>query len=60
MTVKFTNIFRFKAHEYLPELGFLVLKYTIWQPWPAHDSNEMFTFAEKNQSTEEVDKMKTV
>jgi hypothetical protein len=32
MTLKYTNIFHFKALQNLPKLGFLVWKYTIWQP----------------------------
>jgi hypothetical protein len=32
MTLKYTNILHSKALQNLPRLGFLVLKYTIWQP----------------------------
>jgi hypothetical protein len=28
-----TNIFHFEAVQVVPKLGFLVCKYTIWQPW---------------------------
>jgi hypothetical protein len=31
-TIKYTNIFHSKALQNLPKLGFLVRKYTIWQP----------------------------
>jgi hypothetical protein len=30
---KYTNIFNCKTLHNLPKLGFLVWKYTIWQPW---------------------------
>jgi hypothetical protein len=30
---KFTQIFHCKTFQNLPKLGFLVRKYTIWQPW---------------------------
>jgi hypothetical protein len=30
---KYTNVFHHKAHQNLPKFGFLVWKYTIWQPW---------------------------
>jgi hypothetical protein len=33
MAIKCTNIFHRKTFQKLPKLGFLVLKYTIWQPW---------------------------
>jgi hypothetical protein len=33
MAIKYTNIVHFKALQNLPELGFLVWNYTIWQPW---------------------------
>jgi hypothetical protein len=33
MTIKYTNIFNSKALQNLPKLEFLVIKYTIWQPW---------------------------
>jgi hypothetical protein len=33
MTIKYTNIFPFKAIQNLPKLIFMVWKYTIWQPW---------------------------
>jgi hypothetical protein len=32
MTIKYTNIFHSKAIQNLPKFGFLVRKYTIWQP----------------------------
>jgi hypothetical protein len=32
MAVKYTNIFHCKTLQNLPKFGFLVLKYTIWQP----------------------------
>jgi hypothetical protein len=32
MDITYTNIFDFKALQNLPKLGFLVWKYTIWQP----------------------------
>jgi hypothetical protein len=30
----YTKLFRFKDFKNKPKLGFLVCKYTIWQPWP--------------------------
>jgi hypothetical protein len=33
MAIKCINIFQSKALKKLPKLGFLVGKYTIWQPW---------------------------
>jgi hypothetical protein len=33
MAKKYFNIFQSKALQNLPELGFLVWKQTIWQPW---------------------------
>jgi hypothetical protein len=32
MVIKYTNIFDSKALQNIPKLGFLVRKYTIWQP----------------------------
>jgi hypothetical protein len=32
MAIKYTNIFHSKTLQNLPKFGFLVLKYTIWQP----------------------------
>jgi hypothetical protein len=32
MPIKYTNIYHCKTLPNLPKLGFLVLKYTIWQP----------------------------
>jgi hypothetical protein len=32
MAIKYTNIFHFNKFQNLPKLGFLVRKYTIWQP----------------------------
>jgi hypothetical protein len=34
MVIKYINIFHCKTLQNLPQLGFLVLKHTIWQPWP--------------------------
>jgi hypothetical protein len=33
MVVKYTNIFNSNALQNIPNLRFLVLKHTIWQPW---------------------------
>jgi hypothetical protein len=33
MTINYTNVFHSKDLQHLPKLVFLVLKYTIWQPW---------------------------
>jgi hypothetical protein len=33
--LKRTNIFHWMTHQNLPKLGFLVWKYTIWQPCPS-------------------------
>jgi hypothetical protein len=33
MAIKYTNIFHYKTLPNLPKMGFLVWKYTIWQPW---------------------------
>jgi hypothetical protein len=33
MVIKYYNIFSSKALQILPNLGFLVRKETIWQPW---------------------------
>jgi hypothetical protein len=33
LAIKYTNIFHCKIFQNLPEFGFLVSKYTIWQPW---------------------------
>jgi hypothetical protein len=35
MAIKCVYIFQCKTHQNLPKLGFLVWKYTIWQPWIA-------------------------
>jgi hypothetical protein len=32
MVIEYTNLFHFQPLQNLPKLGFLVLKYTIWQP----------------------------
>jgi hypothetical protein len=37
MAIKYTNSVDFKALQNLPKLGFLVWKYTIWQPWTWDD-----------------------
>jgi hypothetical protein len=38
MAVKYSDLFHSKTLQNLPNFGFLVWKYTIWQPWcsPAH------------------------
>jgi hypothetical protein len=33
MVIKYTNIFHCKTLQILPNLGFFVWKYAIWQPW---------------------------
>jgi hypothetical protein len=33
MVIKFTNIFLCQTLQNVPKLGFLVSKFTIWQPW---------------------------
>jgi hypothetical protein len=33
IVIKYTNTFHSKALQNLPQLGFLVRKCTIWQPW---------------------------
>jgi hypothetical protein len=33
MDIEYTNLFHSKVLQNLPKLGFLVWKYTIWQPW---------------------------
>jgi hypothetical protein len=35
MLIKHTNIFNRNSLQNLPKLGFLIRKYTIWQPWKA-------------------------
>jgi hypothetical protein len=32
MSIKYTKIFHSEAFQNIPQLGFLVRKYTIWQP----------------------------
>jgi hypothetical protein len=32
MAIQYTNIFRCKTLQNLPSLGYLVLKYAMWQP----------------------------
>jgi hypothetical protein len=39
----YTNIFHFKAFQNWPKLGFLVCKYTIWQPWLSDAFNSRLT-----------------
>jgi hypothetical protein len=35
MAKKYTKVFHFKAFKNKPNLGILVCRYTIWQPWLA-------------------------
>jgi hypothetical protein len=39
MVRKYTNIFGSNAFQNLPNLGFSVGKYTIWQSWLAQKNN---------------------
>jgi hypothetical protein len=39
MAIKFTNIFNWKALKNLLKFGFLVCKYTIWQPCSQAESH---------------------
>jgi hypothetical protein len=32
MAIKYTNIFHSKTLQNIPKLGFLLCKYTLWQP----------------------------
>jgi hypothetical protein len=44
MAIKYIhNIFKSKAHQNLPKLGFWVAKQTIWQPWKAAAAAEKKT-----------------
>jgi hypothetical protein len=40
MAIKCTDIFHCKTLKILPNLGFLVRKYTIWQPCSAHEKTK--------------------
>jgi hypothetical protein len=43
--IKYINIFRSKALQNLPKLGFLVWKQTIWQPWLVENPiSKLFSF----------------
>jgi hypothetical protein len=48
MAIKYTNSVDFKALQNLPKLGFLVWKYTIWQPWTWDAKNGEKSFSKKD------------
>jgi hypothetical protein len=39
MAIKYTKIFHCKSLRNIPEFGFLVWKYAIWQPWHTMENN---------------------
>jgi hypothetical protein len=39
MAIKYTNLYQFRALRNLPKLGYLVWKYTIWQPCVVGDGD---------------------